>query len=209
MEETKLFLITFFAAFLGVIPPGLVNMTVAKTCVESGKKNGMYVAIGASIIVLIQALIAVLLAKYIFDHPYIRKILLRAGLVIFSILMIYFFLQGKNRKGIHHHSKKANANSILKGMLVAVLNIFPIPYFVAIAGTMDVSSDISYDWSIVISFSLAAALGTFATLYLYVISFIKIEEKAETFAKYSNYFMALLMLVLVVITIIRIFTSSQ
>ncbi|MFZ0491260.1 MAG: lysine transporter LysE, partial [Salegentibacter sp.] len=31
MEETKLFLITYFAALIGVIPPGLVNMTVAKT----------------------------------------------------------------------------------------------------------------------------------------------------------------------------------
>lgn len=64
MEEAKLFLITYLAAFIGVVPPGLVNMTVAKTCVEKGKKNGLYVAVGAGIIILIQAFIAVLLAKY-------------------------------------------------------------------------------------------------------------------------------------------------
>ncbi|MCG9971597.1 LysE family translocator [Christiangramia crocea] len=205
MEETKLFLITYFAAFLGVVPPGLVNMTVAKTCVERGKKNGMYVAFGAAIVVLIQAFIAVMLAKYIFDHPFVRKMLLRAGLVIFSILFIYFFLKARKKKKFEHTTKKANANSILKGMLVAVLNLFPIPYFVAIAGAMDLSNTVTYDWSMIISFSTAAALGTFTTLYLYVLSFAKIEEKVDSFAKYSNYFMASLMMVLIFITLIRMY----
>ncbi|MEH6408058.1 MAG: lysine transporter LysE, partial [Leeuwenhoekiella sp.] len=40
METLRLFVITFFAAFVGVIPPGLVNMTVAKTCLKNGKQNG-------------------------------------------------------------------------------------------------------------------------------------------------------------------------
>lgn len=205
MEETKLFLITYFAAFLGVVPPGLVNMTVAKTCVERGKKNGMYVAVGAAFVVLIQAFIAVLLAKYIFDHPFVRRMLLRAGLVIFSILFVYFFLKARKKNRLQHTSKKATANSILKGMLVAVLNLFPIPYFVAIAGAMDVSNTVTYDWSVIISFSTAACLGSFTTLYLYVLSFARIEEKVDSFAKYSNYFMASLMMVLIVITLIRMY----
>ncbi|MCM8568719.1 LysE family transporter [Gramella jeungdoensis] len=205
MEETKLFLITYFAAFLGVVPPGLVNMTVAKTCVERGKKNGMYVAVGAAIVVLIQAFIAVLLAKYIFDHPFVRKMLLRAGLVIFSILFVYFFLKARKKRKFEHSAKEADAHSILKGMLVAVLNLFPIPYFVAIAGAMDLSDTVTYDWSMIISFSFAAALGTFSTLYIYVLSFAKIEEKVDSFAKYSNYFMAGLMMVLIVITLVRMY----
>lgn len=207
MEETKLFLITYLAAFLGVIPPGLVNMTVAKTCVEGGKKNGIYVAVGAAIIVFIQALIAVLLAKYIFDHPFVRRMLLRAGLVIFSILFVYFFLKAKNRNRLKHSNKKATANNILKGMLVAVLNLFPIPYFVALAGAMDLSNTVTYNWSVIISFATAACLGTFTTLYLYVISFARIEEKVDSFARYSNYFMAGLMMVLIVITLIRMYNQ--
>ncbi|TBW30092.1 LysE family translocator [Gramella sp. KN1008] len=205
MEETKLFLITYFAAFLGVVPPGLVNMTVAKTCVERGKKNGMYVAFGAAIVVLIQAIIAALLAKYIFEHPFVRRMLLRAGLVIFSILFVYFFLKARKKKKFEHSAKQANAHSIWKGMLVAVLNLFPIPYFVAIAGAMDLTNTVTYDWSMIISFSLAAALGSFSTLYLYVVSFAKIEEKVDSFAKYSNYFMASLMMVLIVITLVRMY----
>ncbi|AVR45243.1 lysine transporter LysE [Christiangramia fulva] len=205
MEETKLFLIVYAAAFIGVVPPGLVNMTVAKTCVESGKKNGLYVAIGAGIVILLQAFIAVLLAKYIFDHPFVKKILLRAGLVIFSILGVYFFIQAKKKKGIKHTAHEGNAHSIFKGMLIAALNLFPIPYFVAIAGTMNLTAGVNYDWSLIISFALAAAGGSFTSLYLYVFFFNKIEEKAEKFARYSNYFMAGLMVILVVVAIFRIF----
>lgn len=205
MEETKIFLITYFAALIGVVPPGLVNMTVAKTCVEHGKKNGLYVAIGASIVVFFQALVAVLLAKYIFDNPYVRNILLRAGLVIFVILGIYFFIKARQDRGIVEGSPKANKNSILKGMIIAILNVFPIPYFVALGAALNVGGEFSYDLTIMITFILAASLGSFTTLYFYVLSFDRIEDKSEMFSKYSNYFMAALMLVLVLITLLRIF----
>lgn len=207
MEETKLFLITYFAAFIGVVPPGLVNMTVAKTCVEKGKKSGFYVAVGAGIVILVQALIAVLLAKYIFDHPYVRKMILRAGLVVFCILAVYFFIKARHKKGIKHNRQKAQAQSLFKGMLIAALNVFPIPYFVAIAGAMDLSGGMEYDWSLITSFALGASSGSFTSLYLYVILFDKIEKKAESFAKFSNYFMAILMLVLIVVALVRIFNS--
>lgn len=205
MEETKLFLITYFAALLGVIPPGLVNMTVAKTCVKHGKRNGLYVAIGAATIVLIQALIAVLLAKYIFNHPFIQSILLRSGLVVFSLLAVYFFIMAKRKGEIKPHAKRANTKSIFLGMLVAVLNIFPIPFFVAIAGAMNVGVGVTYNWIRIITFALAASLGTFTTLYLYVLSFIKIESKTEKFSKYSNYFMVILMIILIIVTLFRIY----
>ncbi len=207
MEETKLFLITYFAAFIGVVPPGLVNMTVAKTCVEKGKKSGFYVAIGAGIVILIQAFIAVMLAQYIFDHPIVKRMILRAGLVVFCILAIYFFIQAKNRKGIKHKEDKATAHSLFKGMLIAALNVFPIPYFVALAGAMDLSRGMDYDWSLNISFAVAACLGSFTSLYLYAILFDKIEKKAESFAKFSNYFMAGLMLVLIIVALIRILNT--
>jgi len=207
LEETKLFLITYFAAFIGVVPPGLVNMTVAKTCVEKGKKSGLFVAIGAGIVILTQAFIAVLLAKYIFDHPFVRRMILRAGLVVFCILGVYFFIKARHKKGVKHNRQKAQAQSLFKGMLIAALNVFPIPYFVAIAGAMDLSGGMDYDWSLIISFATAACLGSFTSLYLYVELFDKIEKKAESFAKYSNYFMAGLMLVLIIVALVRILNT--
>lgn len=180
-------------------------MSVAKTCVQKGKKNGMYVSLGASFVVLFQALIAILLAKYIFNNPFVHNILLRTGLVIFLLMGGYFFIMAQRKRKEVEVPETSGVKSLLKGMLISVLNIFPIPYFCAIGAALNVSGSVDYHISEIFLFVFAASLGTFSTLYLYVIFFAKIEEKSTYFSKYSNYFMALLMFVLVIITLVRIF----
>ena len=204
MEITRLFLITYLAALAGVIPPGLINMSVAKTCVQHGRKNGFLVAIGASVVVIFQALIAVLLARYIFGNPYVQNILLRAGLVIFLIMAVFFYIQAKKSKVKEVTiSSKRGWRSFGKGVGISAINILPIPYFCALGAGLNVSGKVSYDALSISLFVLAAAMGTFTTLYFYVIFFARIETRRDSFAKYSNYFMAGLMVVLMVITLIR------
>lgn len=204
IETFKLFGVTFIASLIGVIPPGLVNMTVARTCLERGKKNGMLVAIGASVVVFLQALIAILLAKYIFNNPFVNNILLRTGAVVFLLMAIYFFVKAKQKDVKIKVYEHAHRRSFFKGVMMSTINVLPIPYFCAVAAGMSVNGKIEYDSTRVFVFSMAAALGTFATLYAYVVSFLKIEKKTETITKYSNYFMGVLMLLLVIITTIRI-----
>lgn len=208
MEEVKLFFFTYFAALLGVFPPGLVNMTVAKTCVNKGRQSGLFVAFGSTLIVFFQALIAILLAKYIFTHPYVRTILMRAGLVIFIILAIYFFVKARGDSSQEiKASKKNKTKSFIKGCTIALLNVFPIPYFVLLSTLFNAKGDSNYSFLSIILFSVAAALGSFSMLYIYIISFMKIEKHTQKFAKYSNYIMAGLMLVLVIIALIRMYLT--
>lgn len=198
-------MITYFAALLGVVPPGLVNMSVAKTCVQHGKKEGIFVAVGATFIVLFQAWIAILLAKYIFDNPYVQNVLLRAGVVIFILMAVYFFIIAQRKKTeveVHHTT---GFKSLVKGMIISALNIFPIPYFCAVGAALNVRGGVDYDIAQMLFFVSAAALGSFTTLYFYVVFFARIEDQSSYFSKYSNYFMAALMMVLVIITLIRIF----
>lgn len=114
MEETKLFLITYFAALVGVLAPGLVNMSVAKTSVQRGRKNGLFVAFGASMVVFIQAFIAILLAKYIFNNPFVYNILLRTGLVIFILMAVYFFVMAQRKRKEVEVADTRGRKSILK-----------------------------------------------------------------------------------------------
>lgn len=208
METAKFIVFTYFAAFAGVIPPGLVNMTVAKTCVEKDKRNGIILAIGACIINFLHAFIAILLCKYIFDHPSIREVLLKIGLVVFVGLTIYFFIAARRKKEKPKTSKKEKQKSFVHGVVIANLNIFPIPYFVFISTELSANASHTYDWLHIILFSLAACLGTFTVLYLYAISFVKINKHTDSFSKYANYFMSALMLVLVIITIFRIYNNA-
>ncbi|MCC4211651.1 LysE family translocator [Leeuwenhoekiella parthenopeia] len=204
MEITKLFFITYFAALLGVLPPGLVNMSVAKTCVHRGMRNGVLVAIGASVVVMLQAFFAVLLARYIFSNEAVRNTLFRTGIVIFGILAVYFFIKAKKNKvkdvKIPKHSGR---RSFWKGVFVATINVLPLPYFCAISAALNITSKGQAGILEVGLFVLAAAAGTFTSLYVYVVGFNRIQHEPRNFAKYSNYFMAGLMIILVLITLFR------
>jgi threonine/homoserine/homoserine lactone efflux protein len=47
------FFFGFLAAIIGVIPPGIINMTAAKVSLIDGKKRAMMFVLGALIIVFI------------------------------------------------------------------------------------------------------------------------------------------------------------
>ena len=204
LDTAQFIVITYFAAMVGVIPPGLVNMTVAKTCVNKGKRSGLRVALGASMVVFFQAMLAILMAKYIFNHPYVQKMILRAGLVVFLIMGIYFFIAARKPNKKVALKKQESTRNLIKGMMIAAVNVFPIPYFVTISAAFH-AGDFNFSRTTIFLFALAASLGTFTTLYMYVVSFMKIEKHNQSFSKYSNYFMAGLMFILVVITLLRIF----
>lgn len=206
MITTKLFLITFFASLVGVIPPGLVNMTVAKTCLERGKRSGIIVALGASVVVIFQAWVAIQLARYIFDDRWMYDMLLRTGLVIFLLLGIYFFIKARKRsqKKKLKLAKHGVVRSFFKGAMISTFNILPIPYFCAVGTALNLKGTVDYDISTIVTFITAAGAGTFVMLYIYALSFLNIEIKEEQFAKRSNYFMAILMGLLMIVTFARI-----
>lgn len=208
MELTRLFFITYGAALLGVVPPGLINMSVAKTCVEHGKQKGLWVAAGATLIVCLQSLTAIQLARYIFKNPYVTNIFLRTGIVIFLILAIFFFVRAKKAKikevKIAH---KSSLKSLGKGLGMGVLNVLPIPFFCAIGTGLGVNGSLEFNVLAITLFVLAASLGTFTTLYGYAFFFDKVSKQSQNFSRYSNYFLAALMLVLVLVTFVRTFYS--
>ncbi|SEA66054.1 LysE family translocator [Psychroflexus halocasei] len=205
MVELQVYILTYLAALAGVIPPGLINMSVAKACLNRGKRAAFMMAVGASIIVLIQATVSVLLSSYIFNHPFVKGMLLRTGLVILILMMLYFLFTAIYSKSKNEISKSKSSRSFLNGLLIATLNVFPIPYFVVLSTVFGSEFEFKFTIINIILFALSAALGTFTTLYAYIVFFIKIEDKTTTFKKYSNYFMAALMLILACVTTWRIY----
>ncbi|MBS3738808.1 LysE family translocator [Mesohalobacter halotolerans] len=206
MHEVNLFIITFFAALVGVIPPGLVNMAVAKTCVDINKKAGKYKAFGAASVVFVQALIAILIAKEILKNPEFKDNILLVGLFVLSVLLVYFIISARRQKPtpLEHKSAKLT-KSFMNGVVISGLNVFPIPYFVVISTLFTPQNHIDFTWTTKLIFSLSAALGSLTTFLLYVYFFDKIIKQNKLFKTYSNYFMAALMLCLLLITLYRLY----
>jgi len=201
-----LFFATFSAAFMATVPPGLLNMNAAKTSVEKGKSNGIIFSLGVSSMIMLQAIIAVYISKYLHRNPDIVEVLLKIAVLVFAFFAIYFFMAARNnRKKVVKTVKISKRNSFFKGMLLAALNLLTIPYYSGLNIMWNASGWIKFQvWDIVI-FVLAAGCGTFSVLYMYTIYFNKLENKTNRFSKNSNYILSVLMLVLLAITVYRIF----
>ncbi|WP_222981899.1 LysE family transporter [Flagellimonas meishanensis] len=201
-----LFFATFSAAFMATVPPGLLNMNAAKTSVEKGKKNGVIFSMGVSSMIMLQAYIAVLISKFLYRNPEVIDLLLKIAIAVFAFFAIYFFITAKRNKDQRPKEVKVSKkNSFYKGMLLAALNLLTIPYYSGLNAMWNEAGWIQFKAQDIITFVLAAGMGTFSVLYLYTFYFNKLETRTNRFSKNSNYILSALMLVLLVITVIRIF----
>ncbi|MCM5661763.1 LysE family transporter [Galbibacter mesophilus] len=206
-----LFFATFSAALMAVVFPGLINITAAKTSAKKGKTRGMIFAAGAATTVVFQAYLGVLISKYLYKHPNVIDILLKIALAVFAFFAIYFFVLAKKKKDPKKLKsvkiKKSRKSTFFTGMLISALNVLPIAYFCGLNAAWNVSGWIKFElWDILV-FVIAAGLGTFAMLYMYVFYFDKLQEKTDTFARNSDYILSGLMAVLLIITFLRLFYS--
>jgi len=203
-----LFLATLAAAIVASAPPGLLNVNAAKVSVEKGKKNGMVFSLGIAFMVMFQAYLAVRISKFLSRNPEVISWLMKSAILIFAVLAIFFFLKaGKKPQDqitIHHGTYKS---SFTKGLFLAALNLLQIPFYGALNTFFHAKRIMNFEILDEILFILGAGLGTFMVMYSYVFYFNKMEAKSNRFSKNSNYILGGLMVVLMVITLIRLFNA--
>ncbi|QCW98603.1 lysine transporter LysE [Aggregatimonas sangjinii] len=200
-----LFFATFSAAAMATVPPGLLNMNAAKVSVEKGKLNGVIFSLGVSTMILIQAYIAVMISKFLFNNPAVIDWLLKIAVGVFAFFAIYFFRAARNKNPVVAKAVTVSKrNSYLKGFLLAAVNLLTIPYYSGLNAMWNASGWIKFEITDILIFVLAAGLGTFSVLYLYVFYFNKLDQKTDGFSKNSNYILCGLMVVLLIVTLFRI-----
>ena len=97
MGITVIFFLGLVIAFIGVIPPGLLNMTVAKISLKEGASRGILFALGVCLIVGVQTYLATIFSKYLSQHPEVIDILQRVALVIFILITIYYLVLARKQ----------------------------------------------------------------------------------------------------------------
>ena len=205
-----LFFVTFSAAFMATVPPGLLNMSAAKISVEKGPNNAYIFSLGVVVVVLIQAYVAVLISKFLFSHPEVIALLMKAAVGIFCAFSLYFFVSARGQKKPKTGFLKVKKrSSFFKGMFLAAVNLLSIPYYSGLNAMWKASGWISFNLEDTFVFMLATAAGTFSVLYLYTVYFKKLQKKNRVFSSKANYILAGLMLFLASVTLFRIYHETQ
>ncbi|PCH52415.1 MAG: glutamate dehydrogenase [Flavobacteriaceae bacterium] len=199
------FILGFITSFLGTLTPSMLNMTAAKISINKSKSDAVKFAIGVSMVVLLQAYIAILFTKFLHGNPDFVQALQKIAMVIFALLSFYFYRQFKKDKAPIETVKEKAGNSFVVGLVLSALNMFSIPFYCGVTTALDVAGWLQFTQQNILIFVLGSALGTFSLLYMYA-NFAKvIQLKSKGLAKNLNLILSILTGVLAVITFVKIF----
>ncbi len=206
MEITIIFLLGFLIALVGVIPPGLLNITAAKISLKDGHVRGLVFSAGACLIIGIQTLIAALFARYLSNHPEVISILKRVAFVIFVLITIYFLLLAKktSNKPKKEREPRNKKSRFFFGMLLSALNVFPIPYQAYMVITIASLGWFSFAAINIYTYIAGAVTGSFVVFYVYVFFFEKIKSNKLKSQKNMSKLIGLVTGLIALVTLINI-----
>jgi threonine/homoserine/homoserine lactone efflux protein len=205
MQVLGLFFLGFISAFVGISPPGLINMTAVKVNLKEGKRTALWFVFGAVIIIFFQTFLALLFARVIDKSPSLILLLREIGCVIFALLTVYFLFVAKKPKLKGSNIKKySNSSRFFLGMLLSALNFFPIPYYVFLGITFASYQLFTFDFLSILIFVLGVVSGAFVVFYGYVVFFTKIESKADFFIQNMNKIIGTITGLIAVVTFLNI-----
>ena len=205
MNITVLFFLGLIIAIVGVIPPGLLNMTAAKISLKEGYTRGIMFSIGACFVVFLQTYIAAMFARYLSNHQNVIDILQRVAFVIFVLISIYYLAIAKSepKPEMESHNKSKHSR-FFQGMFLSAINVFPIPYQAYMTITIASFGWMEFERTSIISYVSGAATGTFVMLYIYIFFFDKIKSKSFTSQKNMNYIIGTITGIIAGVTLINI-----
>jgi len=206
LSITVVFFLGLFVALVGVIPPGLLNMTAAKISLKEGPGRGITFSSGVCLVVFIQTYLAAIFARYLSNRPDIVEILQRVAFVIFVLITIYFLVIARNQKETNAEDEEvmSKQSRFFHGMLLSALNVFPIPYQAYMTITLSSFGWMNFEKTSIVTYVTGAAMGTFVMLYFYIFFFDKIKDKKFTSQKSMNYSIGIITGLVALVTLMNI-----
>ncbi|OZV70563.1 lysine transporter LysE [Winogradskyella aurantia] len=205
MNITVVFFLGLFVALIGVIPPGLLNMTAARISLKEGPGRGITFSSGVCLVVFIQTYIAAIFARYLSNRPDIVEILQRVAFVIFVLITIYFLVIARNQKETKIETDvRSKQSRFFHGIILSALNVFPIPYQAYMTITLASVGWMNFERLSIITYVTGASMGTFVMLYVYIFFFDKIKDRKFTSQKSMNYIIGFITGIVALMTFISI-----
>ena len=193
----------FTMAFVGLIPPGMLNMTAVRTTIEEHKRAGILFSLGAALVVIPQAFIALYFANYFVKHPEVIDRLSYAGIAVLFLLSVFFFFQA--RKKFKGEGKRKKGNFLLIGMFMSSLNMLAIPFYLLYSTIFEKKGWLILENPYILIFVFGAFLGAFSLFALYANFAVLIQKRAQFIARNINYILSALFFVLGFLTLFKMF----
>jgi threonine/homoserine/homoserine lactone efflux protein len=196
--------------FVGVIPPGLLNLTAAKISVKQNRKAAVIFALGAALVVIGQLYIGVFFSKLLNNNPETLLLLEQFAAIAFIGLSIFFIIRAALDSGtpVVKQIDKSFIKLFGQGIILSVLNIFPIPFYIGFSSFLAGRGLFEFTYPMAHLFILGAVSGTFLMLLAYIKYVKKFGFDSATFARKINYILGGLTFIIAIFTMIRIYMDE-
>ena len=199
------FLTGLGASVFGTLLPGILNATVVKISKKEGMKNAYSFMLGTFIIIALQTYLAVFFAKIIDQSVFITNILREIGFVVFLVLTIYFFVAKPKKKKDVEVEITRKRKRFTQGILLAIINVFPIFYYVFITITVLNNKLYTVNYISNILFTVGVLIGAFLAFMFYINLFKNKTVKDNFVLKNINKILGCITGVITLINLCKLF----
>lgn len=189
-------------AFLSLVPPGMLNMTAVRITIEKNRKEGFWFSLGAALVVILQAFIAIAFAKYFANNPQVVERLKLGGVFVLFLLSAVFFIKARNKFRARGSDRKGK--SLLLGILMSAMNMLSIPFYLVLSSVLESKGLLIANQPYINLFVSGVFAGAFALFLLYVQFASLIQKKAQFIARNINYILSVLFFVLGILSLYKI-----
>jgi len=187
-------LVGMISCFIGTIPFGPINLTVVKTTVDHNRLRGTEVAFAASIIEILQALIAIsfgmVISSYLESNIAIKIILA----LVFIVLAVFIYI--RESKPVFSAIDIQQESFFKKGLLIATLNPQAVPFWIFALATISQYFDFEYVGVYLACFLLGVFAGKLIALYGFVIASDYLKSHLQKSSKMVNRLLAGILLLI-------------
>jgi threonine/homoserine/homoserine lactone efflux protein len=182
------FFIGLFANFIGYVPPGNINLTLAQITVNRGLKQALLFITSFSCVEFFFTYFIMHAAKWLAGQVRLDMVIDWVMVILFGVLGAITWMHRKKMPKTNYSDKE----SIRYGIMLGFLNPMQVPFWI-ITGTYL----ITHQWIMagklaLVVFSFGAAAGAFLALFLYAKFAKYIKTKFDLSTRFINTGIALL-----------------
>lgn len=182
----------FLACLLGTIPFGPINLAVVKTTLDYDRRSGIEIAFAASLIEILQALIAIsfgmLISSFLDANVFIKFFLA----FVFIALAVYIFT--RKPKPTLEDSADRPSSFFRNGLLIAGLNPQAVPFWIFALATISQYFQFQYVGLTLFAFLLGVFAGKLLALYGFVIASTYLKAHLQESSTLVNRLLAAILL---------------
>ena len=187
------FLVGAIACFLGALPFGPINLTVVKTTVDYDRWRGYEVALAASLVEILEALVAIIFGLVI--STFLQTNVIFSGVIALAFIALAIFVFSRKSRPVLQGQGTEPRSFFAQGLLIAALNPQAIPFWIFALSAISQYFVFEYVGIYLLSFLAGVFVGKLLALTSFVIVSEYLRTHLQASAQLVNRMLAAVLLI--------------